>query len=64
MRMTTLPSGEKIPVLGQGTWHMGEDPDKRSYEITALLLGIRYGTDGRTCPDLEHELPLTASRCI
>ncbi|WP_283111313.1 hypothetical protein [Micrococcus luteus] len=22
----TLPSGESIPVLGQGTWGWGEDP--------------------------------------
>jgi diketogulonate reductase-like aldo/keto reductase len=43
MRMTKLPSGEKIPVLGQGTWHMGEDPRRRPHEIAALTLGIKYG---------------------
>jgi diketogulonate reductase-like aldo/keto reductase len=43
MRMTKLPSGENVPVLGQGTWHMGEDPKKRAYEIAALRLGIQYG---------------------
>jgi diketogulonate reductase-like aldo/keto reductase len=43
MRMTKLPSGEQIPVLGQGTWHMGEDPKRRAYEIAALQLGIKYG---------------------
>ena len=26
MRTTTLPDGEAVPVLGQGTWRMGEDP--------------------------------------
>ncbi len=26
MRTTVLPSGEALPVLGQGTWGMGEDP--------------------------------------
>ncbi|WP_415544406.1 hypothetical protein, partial [Dermacoccus barathri] len=26
MRRITLPSGESIPVLGQGTWGWGEDP--------------------------------------
>ena len=25
IRTTTLPSGEAVPVLGQGTWKMGED---------------------------------------
>jgi diketogulonate reductase-like aldo/keto reductase len=43
MRMTALPSGEKAPVLGQGTWHMGENPKHRDYEIAALELGIQYG---------------------
>jgi diketogulonate reductase-like aldo/keto reductase len=43
MRMTKLPSGEKVPVLGQGTWHMGEDPKHRPYEIAALQLGIKLG---------------------
>ena len=27
--MVTLPSGEKVPPLGQGTWHMGESGDAR-----------------------------------
>ncbi|MDB5795305.1 MAG: oxidoreductase [Noviherbaspirillum sp.] len=43
MRMTTLRSGETIPVLGQGTWHTGENPDKWSNEIAALRTGIGYG---------------------
>ncbi|PZO98854.1 MAG: oxidoreductase, partial [Dermacoccus nishinomiyaensis] len=29
MRRITLPSGEFIPVLGQGTWGWGEDPGRR-----------------------------------
>lgn len=43
MRMTTLPSGESIPVLGQGTWHMGENRHRRAQEIEALVTGIRQG---------------------
>jgi diketogulonate reductase-like aldo/keto reductase len=42
-RTTTLPSGESIPVLGQGTWHMAEDPRRRTDEIDALRLGIDLG---------------------
>ena len=42
-RTTTLPSGERIPVLGQGTWHMAEDPRRRTDEIAALRLGIDLG---------------------
>src|SRR5438445_9585257 len=40
IRTTQLPSGEKVPVLGQGTWHMGEDADRHQAEISALRLGL------------------------
>jgi diketogulonate reductase-like aldo/keto reductase len=43
MRHTKLPSGESIPVLGQGTWCLGERPERRSSEIAALQLGIDLG---------------------
>jgi diketogulonate reductase-like aldo/keto reductase len=43
MRRTKLPSGELIPVLGQGTWHLGEHLERRSEEIAALQLGIDLG---------------------
>jgi diketogulonate reductase-like aldo/keto reductase len=43
IRSTTLSSGEGIPVLGQGTWHMAEDPRRRTDEIAALRLGIDLG---------------------
>jgi hypothetical protein len=35
--------GDEIAVLGQGTWHMGEDPRRRADEIAALRLGIDLG---------------------
>src|SRR6202521_5600341 len=40
---TTLPSGEAVPVLGQGTWHMGDDAGRRKQEIAALQLGFDLG---------------------
>jgi diketogulonate reductase-like aldo/keto reductase len=43
MRTTKLPSGEAVPVLGQGTWGMGEDPDNRQNEIDALRFGLDIG---------------------
>ncbi|MGN6769963.1 MAG: aldo/keto reductase [Rhizobiaceae bacterium] len=43
MRMVDLPSGEKVPALGQGTWHMGEDRRRRADEVAALKLGIDLG---------------------
>jgi diketogulonate reductase-like aldo/keto reductase len=42
-RTIVLPSGEHIPVLGQGTWHMAENPLNRTNEINALRLGIDLG---------------------
>ncbi|MDQ6661148.1 MAG: aldo/keto reductase, partial [Chloroflexota bacterium] len=43
MRTIKLPSGEAIPVLGQGTWGMAEDPRRRENEIAALRLGLDLG---------------------
>jgi diketogulonate reductase-like aldo/keto reductase len=42
-RTIVLPSGEHIPVLGQGTWHLAENPLNRTNEINALRLGIDLG---------------------
>lgn len=36
----TLPSGEAIPKLGQGTWEMGERQNARKSEIAALREGV------------------------
>jgi diketogulonate reductase-like aldo/keto reductase len=38
-----LPSGQTVPVLGQGTWYMGEARHKRAEEVRALQLGIDLG---------------------
>jgi diketogulonate reductase-like aldo/keto reductase len=39
----TLPSGETVPQLGQGTWHMGESGRARKDEVAALRLGLDLG---------------------
>src|SRR5262245_2275878 len=39
----TLPSGERVPQLGQGTWGIGENVRKRKEEVAALRLGIDLG---------------------
>ncbi len=39
----TLPGGETVPALGQGTWYMGEDPSARADEVRALREGIELG---------------------
>ena len=33
----------KLPALGMGTWHMGEDPDARAAEVRALQAGLDLG---------------------
>ena len=43
MRKTKLPSGEFVPVLGQGTWYMGDEPRRRAEEIATLRLGLDLG---------------------
>jgi diketogulonate reductase-like aldo/keto reductase len=43
MRTITLPSGDRIPVLGQGTWHLAEIRARRSSEIAALRRGLDIG---------------------
>ncbi len=40
---TNLQSGEEIPVLGQGTWHLGEGRHDPEQEIAALRLGVELG---------------------
>ena len=43
MKIVTLPSGEKIPALGQGTWYMGDKPETRAEEVATLQLGLDLG---------------------
>ncbi|MBC8007548.1 MAG: aldo/keto reductase [Prolixibacteraceae bacterium] len=43
MKHVTLPSGEKIAALGQGTWNMGEKSGSRAEEILTLQLGLDHG---------------------
>ncbi|MGB7756447.1 MAG: aldo/keto reductase [Salinisphaera sp.] len=43
MKYLTLPCGETVPALGQGTWYLGDDPNTRATEIAALRTGIDLG---------------------
>jgi diketogulonate reductase-like aldo/keto reductase len=43
VRTTELPSGEVVPVLGQGTWHFAEDARRRQEEISAIRVGLELG---------------------
>jgi diketogulonate reductase-like aldo/keto reductase len=39
----TLPNGENVPALGQGTWQMAEKASRRTQEVEALRLGVELG---------------------
>ena len=43
MKTVTLPDGERVPALGQGTWRMGENTRAHKEEVAALRLGIELG---------------------
>ena len=43
MRTVTLKTGEKVPVLGLGTWRMGERKSERAAEVAAVKLGLELG---------------------
>ena len=45
MRTLPLPGGGAIPVLGQGTWGMGERAGSRAAEVAALRHGLELGVD-------------------
>lgn len=41
MRHIEIAEGETVPVLGLGTWYMGEDPSQFEHEVSA----VRYAMD-------------------
>ena len=43
MKTLELLSGREIPILGQGTWRMGEKASQKQAEIDALRLGMDLG---------------------
>ena len=43
MRTMALPSGDEMPVLGQGTWRLAEIRARRNSEIAALRRGLDVG---------------------
>ncbi|MBD2070694.1 aldo/keto reductase [Leptolyngbya sp. FACHB-671] len=43
MQTVKLVSGATMPVLGQGTWRMGENGRQRKEEVDALRFGVELG---------------------
>ena len=42
-KFVTLPSGESVPSMGLGTWHMGERIGNPKTEVDALVWGLDLG---------------------
>lgn len=42
-RTVSLPGGDAVPALGQGTWNMGERAAARAEEIATIRLGLDLG---------------------
>lgn len=54
--MRTLQlAGSDVPVIGQGTWRMGENASQRSAEIAALRLGLDLGLSVIDCAEMYAE---------
>jgi len=43
MKAVRLPSGETVPALGMGTWHIGDSRQTRAEEIATLREGLDLG---------------------
>ena len=43
MRKIKLPGGEDVPVLGLGTWFLGESSSKFEQEVSAVRYALERG---------------------
>jgi diketogulonate reductase-like aldo/keto reductase len=43
MKTVALPSGERVPAFGMGTWQMAEERHSRAEELATLRLGLDLG---------------------
>jgi diketogulonate reductase-like aldo/keto reductase len=60
----TLPSGEKVPQLGQGTWRMGESVRRREEEVAALKLGLDLGMTLIDTAELYGEAEMIVAEAV
>ena len=43
MKTVALPSAERVPAFGMGTWYLGDDRSRRPAEVAALRFGLDAG---------------------
>ena len=64
MKTINLPGGEAVPILGQGTWHMGEQPGAFKQEVAALQLGMDLGMTLIDTAELYADAELVVAEAI
>ncbi|WP_019531575.1 aldo/keto reductase [Dasania marina] len=64
MKTITLNSGEQVLALGQGTWHMGENPSEFSREVAALRTGLDLGMTLIDTAELYADAELVVAEAI
>ncbi|WP_339671819.1 aldo/keto reductase [Dasania marina] len=64
MKMITLHGGEQVLALGQGTWHMGENPREFTREVAALRTGLDLGMSLIDTAELYADAELVVAEAI
>lgn len=59
-----LPSGTSLPILGQGTWRMGEDRRNYADEVAALQRGIDLGMTLLDTAEMYGDAELVVAEAI
>lgn len=52
LKTVKLPDSSQMPKLGQGTWQMAEDDEKREREIAGLRHGVECGITMLDCAEM------------
>ena len=64
MKQISLPDGNMVPALGQGTWHMGIDDRRRVAESDALRHGLDQGLRLIDTAEMYHDAELVVADAI
>lgn len=64
MKTTSIIHGERVSILGQGTWHMGERPVEFKHEVAALRLGMDLGMTLIDTAELYNDAELVVAEAL
>jgi len=60
----SFANGTSVPALGQGTWYMGVDNDKRRLEADALRYGLDHGLTLIDTAEMYNDAELVVAEAI